>query len=87
MNKKYLPNLNTLSTLIDRISVECVKKAHFMNALDNNEVDAETKGSYQEKIRMQDEIISLIREEMVGMLIDVFENKKYEYYGENRTFN
>jgi hypothetical protein len=87
MNKKYVPNLNTLSTLIDRISVECVKKAHFMNALDNNEVDGETKRSYQEKIRMQDEIISLIREEMVGMLIDVFENKKYEYYGENRTFN
>lgn len=87
MDKKYVPNLNTLSTLIDRISVECVKKAHFMNALDNNEVDGKMKDLYQEKIRMQDEIISVIREEMVGMLINIFENKKYEYYGENRTFN
>jgi hypothetical protein len=87
MNKKYVPNLNTLSTLIDRISVECVKKAHFMNALDNNEVTDEMKSSYQEKVRMQDEIISLIREEMVAMLVNIFEDKKYEYYGENRTFN
>jgi len=36
MTKKSIPNFSTLSTLLDRLSIENVKLSHFENAVEHD---------------------------------------------------
>jgi len=78
-----IPNLNTLSTFIDRLCIENVKKAHFIFLLENS---LERDSVLEEKIRQQEKIIDALQLELVNLLDEILSKGKYEYFGEIRTF-
>ena len=86
--QKRIPNLDTFSTLIDRLSVENVKLATFEYRLEILSLDEETKRKELHfKIDTQksiiDDIKEKLREEMARILIE----NDYDFYEEKRTFN
>lgn len=74
MSEKKIPNLNTHSTLCDRLSIERIKWNQFT-------VDNEL-----EKVKMQEEIVSDIVNLIEENLREIIEEKSYEFYSEKRTF-
>lgn len=71
-----IPNYNSISTLIDRLSVENAKLVQF-----------EEKGNMQDSMRAQEVIVSALRVEFEFELHTIFETGKYEVLDEKRTFN
>ena len=81
-----IPNLNTLSTLLDRLSIENVKVAHFQNALEHDELSAPQRQEFSKKIETQDRIIGSLKEEVATLLEEILFTGKYDYIREERTF-
>ena len=85
-DKKVVPNWNTVSTIIDRISIESVKKAHFLDVLDNDGVPKDERLEAQLAIEVQDSILRSLREEFADLVVDLLRSGTYEYLVEQRTF-
>ncbi len=74
-----IPNYNTLSTLIDRISIENVKLAHF------------EKGSIRDpnlgqKARVQRAMLESLQTELEARIQTMLKDGAYSYMKEERTF-
>lgn len=78
-----IPNFNTFSTIIDRLSIENVKLSHFEFLLTQNDQDT---SALENKIKLQIQIIALIKSELVNFMEEVFQSKEYLYVDEERTF-
>ena len=70
-----ITNIDTLSALFDRLITERIKWFFFYK--DNNE----------EKVDHQKIVINEIKIKINNLLTESFESKKYDYLGEERTFN
>jgi hypothetical protein len=78
-----IPNFNTFSTIIDRLSIENVKLSHFeflLTQAGQDELDL------QSKISLQLEIIELLKKELEEFMFEAFRSKNYSYIDEERTF-
>ena len=84
--KKVVPNWNTVSTIVDRISIEAVKKAHFLDILDKNEITQQEKFDALAAIETQDSILSSLKEEFAELVVSTLEAGAYDYLVERRTF-
>ena len=71
---KYLTNIDTLSALLDRLISENIKLYFFR------------KDDLKENIEHQVEIIDKIKDRIKELLIDVYDNKEYDYISEKRTY-
>ena len=78
-----IPNFNTFSTILDRLSIENVKLSHFEFLSSQEGVN---KSDLERKIKLQLEMIALIRVELENFMLEVFLKKNYEYIDEERTF-
>ena len=78
----YIPNFNTISTIIDRLTVEIVKKTHFEFLVETGTQDASLIG----KIRLQDEMIQGLKKHLAEALRSAFEKGEYGFIDETRTF-
>lgn len=72
--KIFIPNYNTVSTIVDRLSIENVKFFHF--DLNNENL----------KKKIQIKIINLLKKELIIFLNDASKNKYYDFIDEERTF-
>jgi hypothetical protein len=72
--KKRVTNIDTLSALLDRLVTENIKRFFF------------DKDGLTEKVQHQDLVIAEIKSRLVGLFLEVYDNGKYEYISENRTF-
>ena len=84
--KTKIPNLNTFSTLLDRLSIENVKMVHFENSLRFDKLTLKEKNVSQ-KLKLKKKIIISLKKELNNFLVDILTNKKYEFIKEERTFN
>lgn len=81
-----IPNFNTLSTIIDRLSIEHVKLAYFENALDHDDLSDAQRTAFQRKVAGQRDIIKALRHALAAGLKDIFLKRRYTYLKEERTF-
>lgn len=72
--KKRVTNIDTLSALLDRLVTENIKRFFF------------DKEGLIEKVEHQDMVIFEIKERLVELFLEVYDNGKYNYISENRTF-
>ena len=86
MAKRRIPNFNTLSTLLDRLSIENVKLAHFENAIEHDNLTEEQRAGFQAKINVQNQIIDALKKETAAFMSEVFLGGRYDYMKEERTF-
>jgi t-SNARE complex subunit (syntaxin) len=70
----YITNIDTLSALLDRLISENIK-LHFFR-----------KDGIVDNIEHQEKVISEIKHRISQLLTDVYENKKYDYISELRTY-
>ena len=70
----YITNIDTLSALLDRLISENIK-LHFFR-----------KDGIVDNIEHQEKVISGIKHRISQLLTDVYENKKYDYISEKRTY-
>ena len=82
-NILYVPNLNTISTIADRISIECVKLSHAMCKLSIQEINLE---EYNRVLNTQKGIIEVLSQEFEKIIKNIIYSKKYEFITEYRTF-
>lgn len=83
--EKGIPNLSTISTIIERNIIENVKLSQFQFRLDNLELTDKEKLELKEKIEFQKGLTKDIRCRLEVALNEVFEDKEYDYYKENRS--
>ncbi|MFC2066174.1 DUF4254 domain-containing protein [Chloroflexota bacterium] len=81
-----IPNFNTLSTLLDRLSIENVKLAHFENAIEQGDLTSEQRTGLQAKINVQKQIIDALKKETAAFMKEAFLTGRYDYMKEERTF-
>ncbi len=81
-----IPNFNTLSTIIDRLSIENVKLAYFESALEHDDLLDAQRATFQQKIAVQRDVIEALRHELAAGLKDIFLKRQYTYLKEARTF-
>jgi hypothetical protein len=72
---KYITNIDTLSALFDRLITESIKLYFFK------------KDKIDDKIKHQEDIIDEIKNRIVLLLKDTYENQEYNYISEKRTFS
>lgn len=72
--RKRITNIDTLSALLDRLITENIKRFFF------------DKDGLTEKVEHQNIVISEIKERLVELFIEVYDNMEYDYISENRTF-
>lgn len=85
--EKYIPNLDTHSTLVDRLTVENVKLATFEHRLEISSKDLTLqRDDLHFKIDTQKEIIENLKKKMTDHLLDIFSKMEYEFFEEKRTF-
>ena len=87
MTNKSIPNFNTLSTLLDRLSIENVKLSHFENAIEHDNLTQKEIQEYKSKINTQNKIIDRLKLETTNFMTKTFIEKDYDYIKEERTFN
>lgn len=77
----YIPNYDTLSTLIDRICIENVKLFHFKH---------HSLGIIEHKLNgilsLQDKILDSLCKELEDFILTTFGSGKYKFLKEERTF-
>jgi hypothetical protein len=78
----HIPNFNTISTIIDRLTVEIVKKTHFEFLVETGTNDASLIG----KIQLQDEMIQGLKKHLAEALRSAIEKGEYSFIDETRTF-
>jgi hypothetical protein len=81
-----IPNFNTLSTIIDRLSIENVKLADVENALEHDDLSDAQRVAFQKKIAVQRNVIEALRHELAAGLKEIFLKRQYTYFKEERTF-
>jgi len=79
---KYIPNFNSFSTLIDRLSIENVKLAHFEYLREQDPTDT----TILKKISTQKEVIELLKAELTVFMKKIFTEGSYQTLEEKRTF-
>lgn len=84
--ERRIPNFNTLSTLIDRLSIENVKLAHFENAVEHDQLTPQEVDEFEKRIAVQREIIEALKQQLVAFMEEVFCDGGYRYMKEERTF-
>ena len=84
--EKLIPNFNTFSTLVDRLSIENVKLAHFENAIEHDNLSADKIKEFQAKVTTQNVIIGKLKQELTQFMRKVFIEGGYDYVKEERTF-
>ena len=87
MTNKSIPNFNTLSTLLDRLSIENVKLSHFENAIEHDNLSEDQIKEYKNKVKTQNKIIKELKSKTTDFMTKVFIEKDYDYIKEERTFN
>lgn len=85
--KARIPNYNTLSTLLDRLSIENVKLCHFSIAHKAANCGSAEKLALERKMCVQEEIIQGLSEELSSFFAEVIEAGSYRYMKEERTFS
>jgi hypothetical protein len=75
MNDKRITNIDTLSALLDRLVSENIKLYFF------------DKDGILKNINHQKEVITEIKGRIKKLLLSVYDNKKYDYISEKRTWN
>lgn len=80
-----IPNFNTISTLIDRLSIENVKLSHFQYLIEERSASIDVE-ELKIKIGVQLDIIEALKMELEKNLKEIFINQSYEYIEEERTF-
>jgi hypothetical protein len=90
MPKKYIPNLNTLADLIDRLIVEVNKLSFFENMKREEhakgEPNAEMIAHWDNLSRDCCEYRSMLKNEINRVLSNICKNGEYETLEELRTF-
>lgn len=81
-----IPNYSTLSTLIDRLSIENVKLAHFENTMEHDNLSPQEASGFQMKIDVQVKVIDALRQELTRLLKEAILSGNYEFLKEERTF-
>lgn len=71
---KYITNISTISVLLDRLVVENIKLYFF------------TKEGLEDNIKHQTELILEIKNKICELLKDTYEQKRYDYIEEKRTY-
>jgi hypothetical protein len=84
---KKIPNFNTLSTLLDRLSIENVKLSHFENAIEYDDLSTDKALEYKYKIKTQKDIIDMLKDETTKFMTETFIGGEYNYVKEERTFD
>jgi len=82
----FIPNINSVATLIDRLTVENVKLSFFIeqSKTPNLEIDSEL---LKERIAKQEIIKNQVQQMLSETLEALFLEKKYEPLFEERTFS
>jgi hypothetical protein len=82
----FIPNINSVATLIDRLTVENVKLSFFIeqSKTPNLEIDL---GVLEDKIAKQEEIKNQVQQMLTDTLEAIFLEKKYDPLFEERTFS
>jgi hypothetical protein len=70
----YTTNIDTLSALLDRLISENIKLYFFQ------------KDDLEANIEHQEQVIKEIKDRIRDLMIDVYENKEYNYISEKRTY-
>ena len=83
---RRIPNFNTLSTLIDRLTIENVKLAHFQHVVDHEDISPEQATAFKQKIALEIDMIDVLKQELARFLEDAFITGDYSYFKEERTF-
>ncbi len=79
--REKIPNFNSFSTLVDRISVENVKKSIF-------ELKQEEEGvSYAPQLELQRKVLIELKEQFKTACLKAWVTSEYECIGETRTFS
>ncbi|MBT6276857.1 MAG: hypothetical protein HOI95_22320 [Chromatiales bacterium] len=81
-----VPNYNALSSLLDRLAIENIKLSFFENALEHDELDAETEADYGERVQSQHTMISVLKADTVELMREAIANGEYDFVEEGRTF-
>ena len=84
--KEYIPNFSTLSTLIDRLSIENVKLSHFENEIEHDNPSTDVRKALEKKIITQNKIIDDLKNELTIFMEKIFVDKDYSFSTEERTF-
>ena len=84
--KEYIPNFSTLSTLIDRLSIENVKLSHFENEIEHDNPSTDARKALEKKIITQNKIIYDLKNELTIFMEKIFVDKDYSFSTEERTF-
>ena len=87
MTNKAIPNFNTLSTLLDRLSIENVKLSHFENEIEHDNLSEDQIKEYKNKVKTQNKIIKELKSKTTDFMTKVFIEKDYDYIKEERTFD
>jgi hypothetical protein len=78
-----VPNFDTLSTIIDRLTVEIVKRSHFEFLIETGSGDP---GELRRKVELQDLVVHELRGRLRDFLEQTYVSREYEYVDETRTF-
>ena len=83
-----VPNFDTFSTLVDRLTIEIVKRAHFEFLLESQSktLSESSRGELLRKIAIQNDITTVLRQKLADFLVGVLSDKSYRYIDEERTF-
>lgn len=81
-----VPNYNSLSSLLDRLAIENIKLSFFENALEHDDLDAETRAEFESKAKGQHEVIDVLKADTVSCMGEAFDLGAYTYVAEGRTF-
>lgn len=81
-NKIFIPNYNTFSTLVDRLSVEHVKLHHFKVTMKNSF----KKNELKDRLSLQTKMIGILQIELIDFLETVMSQNDYNFLFEKRTF-
>ena len=83
-NKKYIPNLDTFGTLVDRLTIEVVKRSHFEFQIESGSGEI---ADLERKIAVQSEIIGELKQRLSDFLAQLLRDRSYDYVDEERTFS
>lgn len=81
-----VPNFNTISALLDRLTVENIKLCHFELSLENDNISEERRADLISKVQAQKTMIDVLKEETAKCFSEALEAKRYDYVAERRTF-
>ena len=82
----FIPNINSVATLIDRLTVENVKLSYFVeqSKTPNLEIDRDL---LRERIERQELVKNQVQKMLCETLEELFLVKKYQPLFEERTFS